>query len=387
MPHHNPRTQPRRGARLLGACVGLLMVVGAPIAGGAAAAGSSPTLAPPPVPKTGGYLGAFVDPSGKEDAGNAGALSSTVLANENTRELAELGTFDASIGRPLTIVHVYEKWGPASDLVSNATLDAIAGEGGVPMIAWNCGATLVKGVPTGATDAAIAAGTYDSYIEAYAQQLKAYGGPLFLRWYREPNLSLSANWTACGGGQTSTSPTCASAGANQTAAANYVAAWQRIYDDFQSVGATNVSFVWNPGLGGDANASWLSCLWPGTKYVNWIGIDGYSRPPADQSFTQIYGTPALPGPYQVLTAPLYGGLPIMTAETGAVGSNQQAYLQSVSTALNSVPAVYPDIHAFMYFDSTNDECGTKGGCDWALAGSGLTTLATFAQSAFFQPTF
>ena len=345
---------------------------------GVAGAEAGTPLAPPPVPKTGAYLGGFIGVSSKAGAAlgtTETPAATTGYTDENLRELAEMSGLDAAIGHPLSIVHVYEDWGPAKRLVSNATLDALASTGAIPMINWNCGDS----------DADIVKGLDDHYITSYAKQLKAYGRPLFLRWYREPNLSLSSQWVHCAGGSVSTTPPCPSA-----ATEGYVAAWQHIYDLFAAAGATNVAFVWNPGMGGQTGGYFLKCLYPGAKYVNWIGIDGYSRPapeaPANPSFSRLYGSSRAPGIYQTLTnASVYGAdMPILIGETGAVGANQAPFLASALSALTS--GAYPQIHGFLYYDSSNNKC-RAGSCDWGLSpgSAGLTELATLAQSPYFNP--
>ena len=340
-------------------------------------------LAPLPVPKTGAYLGGFIDPSGKGTSGGTAntAAAGTEINNEDSRELAEIGSFDAAIGRPLDIVHVYENWGPASSLVPNAVLNDLAGQAAVPMINWSCEVSPTDYI----TDASITNGTWDSYITSYADQLKAYGHPVFMRWYREPNLSDGPDWQKCSGGTPAGYPSCTASSTVATTSA-YVAAWRHVYTLFQQAGATNVSFVWNPGLSYDFPSCMASLLWPGSQYVNWIGFDGYSRPaptnPPNPSFTQQFGAG-----YGIVTGASYGGLPVLVGETGAVGSNQVPYLQSVKAALDS--GNFNDIHAFMYFDSDRStESGCSGTCDWALTTSGaLKAMQNLVQDPYFTPSF
>ena len=294
-PSRRGRRQPR------GSRYGILLVAGVAslllcsLIGVAGAEAGTP-LAPPPVPKTGAYLGGFIGVSSKAGAAlgtTETPAATTGYTDENLRELAEMSGLDAAIGHPLSIVHVYEDWGPAKRLVSNATLDALASTGAIPMINWNCGDS----------DADIVKGLDDHYITSYAKQLKAYGRPLFLRWYREPNLSLSSQWVHCAGGSVSTTPPCPSA-----ATEGYVAAWQHIYDLFAAAGATNVAVVWNPGMGGQTGGYFLKCLYPGAKYVNWISIDrlqpsrarSAGQPLLQQALRELPGAGHLPDADQCL---------------------------------------------------------------------------------------
>ncbi len=372
-----PTGRPR--AWLATVAAGTIVTAGLFVGGGTAAAATrqaSATLSPPPVPTSGGYLGGFIDPAGPGSTGTG-----TPIGSPNLRELAELGPFDASIGRSLSVVKVFEPWQPEPkkgvSLVPNAQLDDIASDGAIPAVIWNCGTS----------DASIIAGTWDSQITSYAKQLKAYGGPLFLFWFREPNLIGNGDYTQCLQGGNST-PT--------TGPEGYVSAWQHIYDIFQSVGATNVAFVWCPGSGGTLTPSYLESLYPGGNYVDWIGIDGYSRPNLhvpNPSFTALFGTPTT-GTYGTLTAPGSvfdnGGSapvkPMMISETGAVGSNQATYLDGALTALDS--GDYTQLHGFWYFDENEPSCKDDG-CDWALepGSAGLDAFAAMAQNSYFSPTF
>ena len=66
-----------------------------------------------------------------------------------------------------------------------------------------------------------------------------------------------------------------------------MAAWRHIVTLFRDQGARNVTWIWTvqadePGTG--PIASW----WPGAKYVNWVGVDGYYYRPTDY-FGSVFG--------------------------------------------------------------------------------------------------
>jgi hypothetical protein len=323
------------------------------------------SLAPPAIPPSGeDYLGAWVQPNTTPGA----YISDPKIETEE----ADLGEFQAQFGRPLGLVHVYQDW---DEPVSNSLLDAISSTGAIPVIDWSCGSVSGSAVTT----SDVAAGDDDAQIISFAQQLKAYGKPVFLRWLWEPNLDSSGLRQEC----------LHTAGNTEAQdGANYVAAWQRIWNIFKgsganSVGATNVAFVWNPGLAGDISTATLDDLWPGTQYVDWIGIDGYSRPyqqqdncvPPEPNFAQMFATPSnsnCANPvnlYTTLTstAPFAGPngntpLPLMIGETGALNPNgnpnhQTAFLEgSAGSILSDFQAGdFPDIKAVNYYDGTNPD--------------------------------
>jgi hypothetical protein len=298
---------------------------------------TSTALAPPPVPVTGAYLGAYVDP------GTAGGTKGTAA------ETSVLPVFNQQIGKSVGIVHVYTPWREAAPI---AEVSAISANGGIAMLDWGCGDA----------DTSVAAGADDSTITAFAQALKTYGKPVFLRWFWEMNF-------LAGQAKNPDSPTnvrlntCISSGG----AAGYVAAWQHIWNVFQQVGATNVAFVWCPGLDGAAAPS---MFYPGNQYVNWIAVDAYDRNHSGASaFSSLFSS------FYQQWSP--NGKPIMIGETGATSVDQVAYLQGMLAAMPS----FPDIKAVVYFDAV----GPAG--NWTLAGAGLTEFSDLLNSPTFQPTF
>jgi mannan endo-1,4-beta-mannosidase len=266
------------------------------------------------------YLGAWIDPYL-----SAGGL-------DLQREMQNVPVLQQAIGRRLDIVHVYTIWAGSAPI---RALEAVSANGTIPLLDWACG------IP----DASVAAGDADTAIAAYAEALKSYGKPVFLRWYWEMNLQQSRT-------------SCQSAGG----AADYVAAWRRIWQIFQQVGASNVSFVWSPGLAGVNPASY----YPGDTYVDWIGIDGYDvHNQGTQAFTALFSSF-----YQTWSP---HSKPMMVAETGAVSSDQAAFLAGAQAALPN----YPAFKAFVYWDAVGKTAS------WYLSGSGLSAFRTMAQSPHF----
>jgi mannan endo-1,4-beta-mannosidase len=119
------------------------------------------------------------------------------------------------------------------------------------------GATVVDDLdPTGPSVASIAAGDQDGYLEAYAEAVRSFGGPVIISFGHEMN----GNWYSWG--WTNTRPSV------------FVRAWRRIVNVFRVVGADNVTWLWTVNLiiaGGPSIRDW----WPGGNYVTWVGIDGY----------------------------------------------------------------------------------------------------------------
>jgi beta-mannanase len=232
----------------------------------------------------------------------------------------------------MAILHAYTLFDAPPSL---STLNAIDANGSIPLVDWSC--ANVDGVVSG---------YHDASIKAYAQTLKTFGKPVFLRWYWEMNQDNAAR-EKCGGyhhGQ------------------DFIAAWKRIWDVFHSTGAANVAFVWCPSANGDASA-----YYPGDAYVDWVGADRYDR-------TMLGG-----GGFDYLFGEFYAqwsphNKPMMVGETAATAPDQWRYLTGM---LRAVPARYPLIKAVIYFDAPS----VNG--SWPLENGGRDAFRTLANSSYF----
>ncbi|MEU7901260.1 glycosyl hydrolase [Actinoplanes sp. NPDC049118] len=163
-------------------------------------------------------------------------------------------------GRDQRIVHVFYDW--------TDTLPArIAGlpAGATPLVSWR-----------GSAYSDITSGGSDARIARAARQLKRQGRPLLLRWGWEMN----GDWYPWGAARNDKDP-----GA-------YVECWRRIHDIFAEEKAKNVSWVWSPNWNSAPVAGWNSfeALYPGDRYVDWVGVSGYNlhRETPDALFGPIY---------------------------------------------------------------------------------------------------
>lgn len=124
--------------------------------------------------------------------------------------------------------------------------------------------------PNGVTLASIAAGKSDKYLREYAFTVRSFGHPVILSFAHEMN----GNWYSWGYGHTSP--------------ADFVAAWRHVVDIFREEGASNVTWVWTVNATNVGPGDPLGEWWPGSSYVNWIGIDGYYYYDSD-SFDSVFG--------------------------------------------------------------------------------------------------
>jgi hypothetical protein len=297
-----------------------LALVGAPAAIASGSAPPSAALSTPPIPTSGAYLGAWVNPLG-------------LLSNGGANEIPQLPKFNSQIGKPLAVLHVYTLF---ADPFPTETLTAVEANGSIPLVDWSC-----------ANVSQINGGALDTTITTEAQSFKAFAKPVFFRWFWEMDANSYAH-RLCG------------AYGNGPA---FIAAWQRIWNIFHRVGATNVAFVWCPSSHGDA-----SPYYPGDAYVDWVAADAYDR--------ANLGSLTLHHDFAHFYAQWAGrNKPIMVGETAARALDQVLYIQSIQAQL---PVSYPKIKALMYFDAPGDFD------NWSLQGNGLTAFKTLANTPYFS---
>lgn len=67
----------------------------------------------------------------------------------------------------------------------------------------------------------------------------------------------------------------------------FVAAWRHVVWIFRVAGASNAEWVWTVSSTNEANGP-LRPWWPGSYWVNYVGIDGYYYTAAD-TFNSVFG--------------------------------------------------------------------------------------------------
>ena len=274
--------------------------------------------APPAGPTHGAYLGAWVHPT-----------TATAGQSSFSAEQASVPSVLAATGRPLGRLHLSSPWARPAPV---SQLRAIVGDGSVPILDWGCGTDVAQ----------VAGGADDSLITAYAEALKGFQGPVFLRWCWEMNLV--ASHPQVGG------------------PSGFTSAWDHIRALFRSAGASNVSFVWCPAVAGVDPTPYF----PGASEVDWIGVDGYDRT-GSQTFASVFG--AFVRTWQAQ------GKPLMVAETGAYGSDQPAFIDSIGADAPALPAV----KAVAYFDAPGPANS------WQFTPAGLVAFGHLAATPYFRP--
>jgi beta-mannanase len=173
--------------------------------------------------------------------------------------------FTKAAGRQPAIVSMYQQW-YGEPAFPAATARWLADRGSALLVVWEPWQTDFPGTirvnqPTYRLSA-IAGGALDGYVRRYADQVRAYAGPLFL----EPMHEMNGNWYPWGGT------------VNGNSTADYIAAWRHLHDVFQQEGATNVTWTWtvNGETVPDTAVNQPERYWPGPEFVDWVGVDSYN---------------------------------------------------------------------------------------------------------------
>ncbi len=194
-------------------------------------------------------------------------------------DYAPVASFAEMAGRQPNLAGYYSGWAQPFDM---AFARLVRQHGVIPFVQID---------PTDASVAAIAAGTYDEYLRAYAGRVRDFGHAVVIGFGHEMN----APWYTWGYGRTSPG--------------TFAAAWRHLVTLFRDQGAQNVTWLWTlqadePGTGP------VQDWWPGAQYVTWVGIDGYYYRPSDR-FATVFGK-------TIDQVRAFTGKPVLLSET-AVG--------------------------------------------------------------------
>lgn len=282
--------------------------------------------------------------AGTVEASSAGTYWGAFLPGADADQ-SVVTAFASKTGRQPAIVSIYQQWSGEPPFPA-AAAHRLWQRGTVPLLIWE---PWQPGLPElQANDqpryrlSAIAAGAFDGYVRKYADQVRAYGGPLFM----EPLHEMNGNWYPWGGT------------VNGNSTADFVAAWRHLHDLFRAEGATNATWTWtvNRDTVPDTAANQPGRYWPGAGYVDWVGLDAYNWGPAPghrwQTVTQTFG------PGLAALEPLEK--PVILAETGSVekGGDKAGWIASLYAGLTGE---YRDaVAAAVWFDQQ------VPGYDWRI---------------------
>jgi mannan endo-1,4-beta-mannosidase len=172
-------------------------------------------------------------------------------------------------GKRHAVVVMFTTWSTSAreqNNLFNKQLPAIWSNGNVPMVTWelNTGSNTPADIVRRVAD-----GTYDGYIAGWASRMRTFvaglDGVLYTsddrRVYIRLGHEMNGDWYAWG----------------QANPGEYIAMWQRVRVAFESQGldASHVQWVWSVNHV-DVGAFPAELYYPGDRWVDWIGIDGYN---------------------------------------------------------------------------------------------------------------
>jgi mannan endo-1,4-beta-mannosidase len=243
------------------------------------------------------------DPRGKSHK-RAPALPQNFVGIAVSRDIAgSVRSFTRTTGVHPALVELYSEFGAGFPQLQ---AHRVIGSNSIPLIQWN---------PRHAPLGQIASGAYDRYVRHFAAAVKAFGHHIVLSFAHEMN----GTWYPWG--RPDATP------------AQFKAAWRRIHTIFARRHVTNVTWSWDPSHGGSPASQW----WPGSRYVDWIGIDGYLRP--GQTFRYIFHR-------QLSIIRRVTRRPVFIAETAVAPSAGQA--RQVAALFGGVASNH--LMGFVWFD-------------------------------------
>lgn len=247
-------------------------------------------------------------------------------------------TVESNLDTHFDIVSIYQSWGPNSiDSFPLDLLNSIREKGSIPMITWE---PYSRNFPEFKNDKSLSvdwrvfdgilSGKFDKYILAYATQIRNYGEPVMIRFAHEMD-NPAYSWSFYGGGNTPE---------------EFINAHRYIVKFFNKVGASNVTWVWNPWE--DDN---LEKYYPGDDFVDWIGLTNLNYGLANSNGSWVN--------FEDLYLPFHKKIikynkPVMLSEFGCTdfGGNRAGWFKD---AFSKIGTVYPEIKSVVFFYSDRDK--------------------------------
>ncbi|KXK61073.1 glycoside hydrolase [Micromonospora rosaria] len=272
---------------------------------------------------------------------------------------------EAQVGRRFDVVHRYHDFSNSGS--NGAFPDAYQQEqmrqGRIPFFAWE---SRVFSTGTVLTWADVYSGRHDATIDAVAGRIRAIGSPVFMGFDHEPEDEPAKGSDA-----------------------DFVRAWRYVHDRFERAGADNAVWVWVM-MGWSGHHHRYAGLYPGDRYVDWVGYDPYNFHVCNGSTVWKSPHDTVGGFYRWLDENGIGaGKPRMLAEFGTNlhpddPAAKRRWFEQFPAALKA----HPKIKAAIYFNSPGMTRKTST-CDMTM-NHDAAALAGFAaagrDSYLRQPT-
>jgi hypothetical protein len=214
--------------------------------------------------------------------------------------------------------------------------------------------TFVQMNPGRTSLSVVAAGRDDGYLRSFADSVRSFGGPVVIGFAPEMN----ASWDSWGW--------------HHTKPAVWIAAWRHVVTLFRQQHARNVTWLWTINADVPGATGPIQRWWPGSAFVDWVGIDGYYYY-SSSTFATVF-SPTI-NAVRALTSK-----PVLISET-AIGqvAGQAAKMADLFAGIRASRVV-----GFVWFDETQ-HAGVYHQ-DWRLEGHSAA-IAAFRQalSTYYDP--
>jgi hypothetical protein len=271
-------------------------------------------------------------------------IGSQLTGTQAPWDMNAVTEFERSVNKAVSLVAFYS---PFADCTVSpcefygfpgVPMENIRRHGAIPFFSWSSSSTDKEDVRQPAFRLArIIDGTYDAFIESFAENAREWGHPFFLRFDWEMN----GFWFPWGEDVNGNRP------------GQFVAAWRHVHDIFTRIGANNATWVWCPNIGLVRRLQHLRPLYPGDAYVDWTCLDGFNWGPTSNSpgwmtFNEIFRSS-----YERVLG-IAPRKPMAIGETASeeVGGSKSAWIHN---ALRVIPAQYPKVRALVWFDEKSED--------------------------------
>jgi beta-mannanase len=248
------------------------------------------------LPEKGAYTGAFIDFGDAEDA----------------VALETIENFEEMVGKHQAIIASSSYWGEQS--FPTANLQMIWRHGSLPLVFWSPWDRPYeqhKG-PDRFSLTAILAGTWNRYIDDWADAARAFGKPLIVSFGDEMN----GDWFPWSGAYYGGSKPVPGRPNEWEGPELFKRAFRYVVTRVRARGAHNIQWLFQTNNYSYPVDKWNSApaYYPGGAYVDWLGLSVYGQQFADEPWSDF--SPLIEWPYQEIAA-IDPTKPIMIAEWAA----------------------------------------------------------------------
>jgi mannan endo-1,4-beta-mannosidase len=224
-----------------------------------------------------------------------------IMTNSGPYDFTQLDRFTKAVGHQPSVYEFAQGW--AVNQFDRSAIDKVANRGMLPLISWEPWDYQHRStIESRAGDqpayslSHIINGDYDGYIRSWAKGVKSLPYTIALRFAHEMN----GFWYPWG------------VLTNGNSVGEYVRAWRHVHDIFTRIGAKNVIWVWSPNIIWNDSTN-LAELYPGNRYVDWIGLSGYYGTPGTLDYKSFNATFAR----TIAKLRKFTSKPLVITETGA----------------------------------------------------------------------